>query len=79
MNDSNTKAVCTTAVWIATAVIFVFGVFRFNWNGGGLRYTLGGCCSGFGFRSNLSYESDLEVGAPLKWAFLMKNRGLTSH
>jgi len=34
MNDNNTKTICTTAIWIATTLIFIFGVFRFNWNGG---------------------------------------------
>jgi xanthine/uracil permease len=33
MTDNNTKTICTTAVWIATAIIFTFGVFRFNWTG----------------------------------------------
>lgn len=33
MTDSNAKTICTTAVWIATAFIFTFGVFRFNWSG----------------------------------------------
>ena len=34
MNDNNTKAICTTAIWASTALIFIFGVFRCNWNGG---------------------------------------------
>jgi hypothetical protein len=42
MSDNSTKAICTTAIWIATAFIFVFGVFHFNWNGelSGLLWTL---------------------------------------
>jgi len=33
MNDSSAKVICTTAIWIATAFIFGFGVFRFNYSG----------------------------------------------
>lgn len=33
MNDNNTKTICTTAIWIATAIIFTFGVFSYHWTG----------------------------------------------
>jgi len=33
MTDNKAKTICTTVVWIATAIIFTFGVFRFNWTG----------------------------------------------
>ncbi len=33
MNDNLAKTICTTVIWTATAVIFTFGVFRFDWTG----------------------------------------------
>jgi hypothetical protein len=36
MNDKNekiAKTVSTLGIWFATMIIFVSGVFRFNWNG----------------------------------------------
>lgn len=33
MNDYQAKTLSTVAIWIATAVIFVFGVFRMQWDG----------------------------------------------
>ncbi len=33
MTHHSAKTICTTAIWIATAVIFTFGVFRFTWSG----------------------------------------------
>jgi len=33
MNDNKMKTISTVAVWIATAVIFIFGVFSFHWTG----------------------------------------------
>ncbi len=33
MNDNQAKTLSTVAIWIATAVIFVFGVFRMQWDG----------------------------------------------
>jgi hypothetical protein len=36
MDDNNTRIISTVAVWIATAMIFVFGVFRCNASGDGM-------------------------------------------
>ena len=33
MNDHNARTLSTIAIWIATACTYIFGVFRFNWNG----------------------------------------------
>ena len=33
MNDNQAKTICTTVIWTATAIIFTFGLFRFNWTG----------------------------------------------
>ncbi len=33
MNDNQAKTLSTVAIWIATGVIFVFGVFRMQWDG----------------------------------------------
>jgi hypothetical protein len=33
MSDATAKAIGTIGIWIATAVILAFGVFRMNWNG----------------------------------------------
>lgn len=42
MNDHSAKMLSTVAIWIATACVFIFGVFRFNWNGvpSGLLWTI---------------------------------------
>lgn len=34
MSDNSAKVLAITAVWVCTALIFVFGVFDFNWRGG---------------------------------------------
>jgi len=33
MNDKIAKTLSTLGIWFATTIIFVGGVFRFNWNG----------------------------------------------
>jgi cytosine/uracil/thiamine/allantoin permease len=33
MKEHDAKTLCTIVIWIATALIFIFGVFKFNWNG----------------------------------------------
>jgi len=33
MNDNQARTICTAFVWIATSLIFICGVFRFNWTG----------------------------------------------
>jgi hypothetical protein len=33
VNDQSSKAVSTVGIWIAVAIVLVFGVFRMNWNG----------------------------------------------
>jgi hypothetical protein len=42
MNDHSAKMLSTLAIWIATACVFIFGVFRFNWTGvpSGLLWTI---------------------------------------
>jgi len=42
MNDNQAKTYSTAAVWVSTALIFVFGVFRMNWEGilGGMFWAL---------------------------------------
>jgi hypothetical protein len=38
MTTNQTRAICTTVIWAATAGIFVFGVFRFRWQGLGAGF-----------------------------------------
>ena len=33
MTEVTARAISTVGIWIATAVILTFGVFRVNWNG----------------------------------------------
>jgi hypothetical protein len=33
MDDNRAKTISTAAIWISTAVLFTFGVFRFTWSG----------------------------------------------
>lgn len=33
MGEDTAKAVGTVGIWVATAVILAFGMFRMNWNG----------------------------------------------
>lgn len=35
MSDNSLRAIATVTVWLSTAVILTFGVFRLNWTGGG--------------------------------------------
>jgi hypothetical protein len=33
MNEYQARTISTAAIWISVAFLFIFGVFRFNWNG----------------------------------------------
>jgi len=33
MDDNNTRIICTLGIWVAVAFTFIFGVFRFSWQG----------------------------------------------
>lgn len=33
MKEYDAKTICTTVIWIATALIFIFGVFKMDWTG----------------------------------------------
>ena len=33
MNNDMAKAISISSIWIATAIMFAFGIFQFSWNG----------------------------------------------
>ncbi len=38
MTTNQTRAICPTVIWVATAGIFVSGAFRFRWQGLGAGF-----------------------------------------